>query len=79
MRIGSAEVAPAPKSVLAFTRRVEGDNLLCVFELAGVATQVPVPAHSKVMLAVCGGERIEGPTLILPPFGGAILQLVAPS
>ena len=75
LRIGSAEIAPAPEGVLAFTRHVEGDNLLCVFELAGADAQLAVPAHSKVILAVGGGERIEGQMLILPAFGGAVLRL----
>ncbi len=73
LRVGSAEIAPAPEGVLAFSRNLEDDHLLCVFELAGRVAQLAIPAHSKVMLAVCGGERIEGATLTLPAFGGAIL------
>jgi alpha-glucosidase len=74
LRLGAAEIASAPEGVLAFTRGLEGNQLLCVFELAGAAAQFAVPAQSKVMLAVSGGERIEGETLNLPAFGGAILQ-----
>jgi alpha-glucosidase len=75
LRAGAARIAPAPKGVLAFTRDLEGDQLLCVFELAGAAAQFAVPAQSAIVFAVCGGERIESETLILPAFGGAIVQL----
>ena len=35
------------QGVLAFTRRLEDDHLLCVFELAGRAAQFAVPAHKQ--------------------------------
>jgi alpha-glucosidase len=75
LRAGAAQIAPAPKGVLAFTRDLEGDQLLCVFELAGAAAQFAIPAQGTIVFAVGGGERIEGETLILPAFGGAIVQL----
>ncbi len=78
LRIGTAEVVPAPEGVLAFTRGLDAERLLCVFELAGRAAEFAVPAQSEVMVGLCGGERVEGERLTLPAFGGAILRLDVP-
>ncbi|HEY2482318.1 MAG TPA: alpha-amylase family glycosyl hydrolase [Caulobacteraceae bacterium] len=75
LRLGAAEVAPAPDGVLAFRRTLGGEALLCVFELAGQAAEVPIPASTRVVFAVTGAESLQAGVLGLPAFGGAILGL----
>jgi alpha-glucosidase len=77
LRLGAAEAVSAPDGVLAFQRAYGGETLLCVFELAGQAAEVPVPVSADVVIAVTGDESHEAEALSLPAFGGAILRLGA--
>jgi alpha-glucosidase len=79
LRLGAAEAVSAPDGVLAFQRAYGGETLLCVFELAGQAAEVPVPVSAEVVIAVTGDESLDDGALRLPAFGGAILRLGAPA
>lgn len=73
-RLGDIAFVDASERVLAFTRTHRGDQLFCAFNLGGETESVEVPNGARP-LADCGlSARLEGGALILPPFGGAILD-----
>ena len=73
LREGTATVVDAPEGVLAFEREAPAERLLCVFELAGQGSGVPIPAGAEV-LAAFGDANVGGDRLELGAFGGAILR-----
>jgi alpha-glucosidase len=74
LREGTATVVDAPDGVLAFEREAEGERVLCVFELAGEGTVVPVSAGA-VVIATFGDPKLADSKLELGAFGGAILRI----
>ncbi len=76
LRLGDAIVLPAPPGVLAFERRLPGQALLCVFELAGRAAVWGAPAHAEIVARFGRGCDVDGRSLRLQPFGGAVLKAV---
>ncbi len=72
---GDAVVGTAPAGVLAFRRELDGERLLCVFELAGRVTRFEAPADAGVVAAVGLAEQAIGGDTRLDPFGFAIFRL----
>ena len=73
LRDGTATLVDAPDGVLMFEREVEGERLLCVFELGGQATTVGVPIGDAI--ANFGEALRHGGALQLGPHGGCVLRL----
>ena len=77
LRLGAVRVLPAPEGVLAFERTADGETVICLFDLAGVATAMPAPAGAEPLALLGGGALSDEGLLRLPPYGGAILRLEA--
>ncbi len=79
LRLGAARLVACPPGVLAFERSIDGETLLCVFELAGADASMTSP-HGASPIATLG-ECAFAPDgdLRLPPYSGAILRLAGPS
>ncbi|MEO8926431.1 MAG: alpha-amylase family glycosyl hydrolase [Caulobacteraceae bacterium] len=76
LRLGAATVLDAPPGVLAFERSVPGETLLCVFELAGHATDYAPPAGAEVVARF--GMEEEPDATRLPAFGAIVFKLPLP-
>ena len=78
LREGEAVVWETPDGVLGFERRLDGERLLCLFDLAGSGAAVPVEPGAELFVGFNGGvARPEG-LADLPPWGGAVLRLAHP-
>jgi alpha-glucosidase len=75
LRLGDAAVLGAPPGVLAFERRLPGEALLCLFELAGRETVHDVPAGAGVVKRFGMAEEVDSGVIRLPPFGGVVFRL----
>ena len=80
LRSGEACITPVGEqdAILAFERRVTGEALLCVFELAGTDRRLEVAPGARLVFAA-GPAGVsaasEHPVLHLPAYGAAILRL----
>lgn len=73
---GNCRLLPAPENILAFERRLEGEHLVCLFELLGEGGVFQHESLSTAALLQSGlGGVLSGCEVDLPPFGGAILSL----
>jgi alpha-glucosidase len=76
LRLGEATVIDAPPGMLAFERVLDGERLLCVFEIAGAAT---ILARSDLAgaapLMLWQGATLTAGAIDLPPHSGAIVRL----
>jgi len=72
LRLGATRLLDGPDGVLAFERDLDGQRLVCLFELAGGPADVA--ASGEILFAVTGAERVESTVVRLPPHGGAILR-----
>jgi alpha-glucosidase len=72
LQAGTVEMVAAPEGVLAFGRELGPRRLMCLFELAGQPARFDLPAGATLLPSPLAGEFYSG-TIVLPPFGGAIL------
>jgi alpha-glucosidase len=77
LRLGQAAVRDAPPGVLAFERRLPGEVLLCLFELAGREATYQAPAGCLVVTQFGLDGEIAPGAVHLPPFGGVVFRLAA--
>jgi alpha-glucosidase len=75
LRLGDMAAIDAPPGVLAFERRSDGEGLLCVFDLGGSPTSVPIGQGWRSLLAFPEAPELDpAGRLALPAFGAAILS-----
>ena len=74
LREGTVTLTEAPDGVLIFEREVDGERLLCVFELAGAARAVPTPPRAEA-IAMFGEASMLGSGLTLAAYAGAVLRV----
>jgi alpha-glucosidase len=79
LRRGAARVRTAPLGVLAFERGLEGERLLCVFELGGVTAEIAAPDALETVFTTTGVERTGEGLARLPPYGVLIARLGSPA
>ena len=72
---GDAEVRAMPAGVLGFERRLAGERLLCLFDLAGDGAVVPVGDGGEVLAAFNGASFGGARQVDLPPFGGVVMRV----
>ena len=75
---GAIEFHDAEDPVLVFERRLEGERLLCAFNLGAAPKRTALAIDAGAARALKTGLEgtIEnGHTLVLPPFGGVIATL----
>jgi alpha-glucosidase len=73
LRLGAAEMAPAPAGVLAFERIGPEDRLLCLFELDG--REARILAAGEVIWRTGGAELAAGEAVRLPPFSAIVISV----
>ena len=74
LKSGTIETFEMPEGILAFRRRGEGEDLLCVYNMLDTAQVVPLPAglDSKPIDAPLNSSQPVAGALSLPPFGAYI-------
>jgi alpha-glucosidase len=75
LRAGSSELLTAPPGVLAFERRLEGERLVCAFELAGRPAEFAETGLAQATpLQLWQGASFSRGVLKLAPHSGAVLK-----
>lgn len=77
LRLGDIVFADAPEPVLAFTRRHDGQELFCAFNLGSAPAKLNLPAGARRLMDYGLSSRIDGNSLVLPACGGAIVDCSA--
>jgi alpha-glucosidase len=76
LQTGEAGVLKAPEGVLAFTRTLGGERLLCLFEMAGKDARFDhEDLHVGTALALFAGASHNGDRVDLPAYSVAIVRL----
>jgi alpha-glucosidase len=74
LREGDALVRDMPPGVLGFERRLQGERLLCLFDLGGAGSDLPIDSGAEAVAAFNDGAVLNG-RVTLPPWGGVVLRL----
>jgi alpha-glucosidase len=76
LRLGSISFLDVPEPILAFRRgEAEGDGaLICLFNLGADEQRLPLPEGAGEALDYGLPGRIDGHTVVLPPYGGLVLK-----
>ena len=74
LRLGDISFLEQPEPLLAFTRTFGAQTLLCIFNLGGETRRAALPGGDFRRLDDGFEAKLDGETLLLPPFGGAILE-----
>jgi len=78
LRDGETIPAAAPEGVLAFARKHTSSRILCVFELAGKTARLDLPEWRGADVLPSGlTSSFDAGALTLPPYGGALLEILA--
>jgi alpha-glucosidase len=74
LKSGSIETYDMPEGILAFRRKGEGEDLICIYNMRDTAQVVPLPAglDPRPLDAPFNSTQPVGGTLSLPPFGAYI-------
>lgn len=74
LRVGDTETLDAPANVLAILRSHGGDRIFCVFNLGNAQARFTHDALAGgVVLSTGLAANLDGPSLELPPYGGAMV------
>lgn len=74
LRLGDIAFVDAPERVLAFTRSHGSEKLYCAFNLGGGTEAIEPPAGTNHLADFGLSARLDRGALVLPPYGGAILE-----
>jgi alpha-glucosidase len=74
LRDGTIETYDMPEGILAFRRKGEGEDLLCIYNMREIAQVVTLPAGltPRAIEAPINSSQPVGGALSLPPFGAYI-------
>lgn len=75
LRFGDIAFIDASEQVLAFTRTHSEERLFCAFNLGRETTTVDLPGPAHLCAEFPLPARFEHGALVLPPYGGAILEM----
>lgn len=74
LRTGDISFVEASERVLAFTRSCQGEKLFCAFNFSSGVESIKTPVGAARLLDYGLSARLDRTNLVLPPFGGAIME-----
>lgn len=77
LRFGDIAFVDTPEPVLAFTRNLGGESLFCAFNLGTDEVRINLPQGEYRPVDYGLPSRVESRGLILPSYGGALLERTA--
>jgi alpha-glucosidase len=75
LRLGALTALDAPAPILAFTREIDGERLLCVFNLGAAPATLALPAPIAAPLLQHGAVSLENDSVKLGPYAALIARL----